>query len=113
VGLGLVISKKIIQMMGGELEVTSTPGIGSCFYFNVHLRTAKSFHSPSSSPEKSGFVANENSVVRVPGSSRIRQLSYTGQLDVTSLPMTQPLTMDSHIQSLRVLIVDDNKYSSI
>ncbi len=34
-GLGLTISKKIIQTMGGDLNVISEPGKGSEFYFTV------------------------------------------------------------------------------
>jgi len=30
-GLGLAISRRIARLMGGELEVTSTPGEGACF----------------------------------------------------------------------------------
>jgi protein-histidine pros-kinase len=34
-GLGLTISAKLVQMMGGRLWVESTPGTGSCFHFTV------------------------------------------------------------------------------
>jgi len=38
-GLGLPITKSIIEMMGGKLIVESTPGIGSRFFFDLTFET--------------------------------------------------------------------------
>lgn len=39
-GLGLTISSRLAQAMGGELSATSTPEVGSCFCLRLPLRIA-------------------------------------------------------------------------
>lgn len=43
-GLGLAISKNIINLLGGEIQVTSSKGKGSTFYVKVCVGVAKEYH---------------------------------------------------------------------
>jgi signal transduction histidine kinase/DNA-binding NarL/FixJ family response regulator len=47
-GLGLTISSRLVQMMGGRIWVESEPGQGSCFHFTVR------FEMPASAPSLPG-----------------------------------------------------------
>lgn len=45
-GLGLTISRRLVEMMGGEIGVTSEPEVGSCFFFTVELPFESTRHVP-------------------------------------------------------------------
>jgi PAS domain S-box-containing protein len=54
-GLGLAIARRLVQLMGGRLDVTSTPGAGSTFWLEVELLYAEppsgtAGNAPSAAP---------------------------------------------------------------
>ncbi len=56
-GLGLTISKKLVELLGGDLKVESSPGKGSRFYFTLNLQRAdKTKHNENSMNDFNGSI---------------------------------------------------------
>ena len=65
-GLGVVISQRLVAMMGGELAVQSTPGQGSRFHFRIDLALAPQAAldtAPTAAPLRA-LVVDDNPTAR-------------------------------------------------
>ena len=65
-GLGLVISRQLVTLLGGHIDVQSTPGQGSRFWFTARLQTA----APAQRPARDALQGLAVLIVEDHGTSR-------------------------------------------
>ncbi|WP_404375794.1 response regulator [Vreelandella aquamarina] len=75
-GLGLVICQQLVKAMGGDIQLTSTPNEGSCFYFTLSLPRAE---LPSAEPLSSDTAAKQANILVVEDNA-INQMLIRKQL---------------------------------
>ena len=66
-GLGLFISKKLVNLMGGTMGVDSVTGKGSCFWFTLPLKQTKALTTNEPSLDLSGkrvLIVDDNATNR-------------------------------------------------
>ena len=81
-GLGMAITKNIVDMMGGSIRVESEPGKGSTFTVNLELRFCAAHHEMTPIAELSGFrglVVDDDMVCCQSVSKMLRQIGMRAE----------------------------------
>lgn len=120
-GLGLMICRHLVRMMGGEIHVSSTPGVGSCFDFSIQ---AKPVHQdcvastdnndfPNASMSHRVLVVDDNEVNRQVAAAMLEHLGFefmaveSGEIALRELEIARQskrsfnvVLLDSHMPGL-------------
>jgi PAS domain S-box-containing protein len=99
-GLGLAISRQLVRLMGGEISVDSTPGVGSRFHFSLRFEL-QAEHAASSLPEPDGLHGSRVLIVDDNASARAILAAMSAALGL------RPDTAASGQDALRMVALAD------
>jgi PAS domain S-box-containing protein len=95
-GLGLAISRRLVGLMGGELQLQSALGVGSTFHFELDLPVPEQEAETRGAPEphayKTVLLVDDNPVARGVHAKQLRTLGClvdTAEDGPTALELTQ------------------------
>ena len=104
-GIGLVICKRLVEQMGGRMGAHSTPGVGSCFWFELDAATEPPL-VPTDLPIRAVLCIEEDAVclqqvealvALCPGTCLLRARDVTSGLVIARTARPDVILMGTHL----------------
>ena len=102
-GLGLALSRKYAQLLGGDLSVKSSPGVGSCFTLTCNFSIEKEKHTPSADVAtlwKSNLSKITDKNILQIDSNRLETPLHLAKEDLAKLPQELFLALQKALETL-------------
>jgi PAS domain S-box-containing protein len=98
-GLGVAISQRLVQLMGGELKLASALGQGSCFHFSLSL--------PLVAQNLAWAISAPQALADLTAPQALADLTAPQALADLTAPRSTPVSR-CRLEGLRLLVVEDN-----
>ncbi|MDH5925802.1 response regulator [Vibrio lentus] len=111
-GLGLAISTQLVELMGGQIQLDSVKGEGSCFYFDLALPVDLMLPKQSTASANIYILGNENMLSeRIERDLNLYGLKVTQQTNSADT-INEQISVKQHNKPITVIFAEDDSFQA-